>query len=253
MKLKNFALAAATIFFAFSTPLFSAEPDPVKLLEKMDFVLRGSSHDMTVTLNVKTARWQRDYKINVRMKGLDYAFARVLEPAKVAGQGFLRIEGRLWQYLPTAERTILIPPSLMLDNFMGSDFSNDDFVKMSYMARDYRVEEIKPADWEGKAAHYLRLIPNPDAPVTYGQMEVWLLPDSGIPLRWSFYNEKMVHIRTLDFDDIRDFDGHSVPTRWHMKNHRETDRETVVNIISAQFGSDIPDSEFTRQKLEKYP
>ena len=100
------------ILLAFSHPsaVFPAS-EPATLLEQMDNVMRGKSHEMTVTLDVKTKNWERHYKIKVWMKGVDFAFARVMEPAKAQGQGFLRIKTRLWNYLPTAERTILIPPS----------------------------------------------------------------------------------------------------------------------------------------------
>src|SRR3989338_6866916 len=66
--------------------------DPKLLLEQMDRRIRGNSHNITLTLHVKTSRWDRRYKIQVQMKGLDYAFARVLEPPKTEGQGFLRIQ-----------------------------------------------------------------------------------------------------------------------------------------------------------------
>ncbi|MBI1977863.1 MAG: outer membrane lipoprotein-sorting protein, partial [Candidatus Omnitrophica bacterium] len=165
----------------------------------MDLAIRGKSHDMMVSLNVKTKRWERNYKIHVWMKGVDNTFARVLEPPKSAGQGFLRIKTRLWQYLPTAERTILIPPSLMLDHFLGSDFSNDDFVKLSYFARDYDskiVGEEKVSEFD---TYRLELSPHPDAPVTYGKLELWLRKKDAAPVRCKFYNEKLEHIRTLHY------------------------------------------------------
>lgn len=78
-----------------SPNLFAQEFDTKEALEKMDKVLRGNSHQMKVALDVKTKRWQRHYEIEVLMKGVDYAYARVLSPSKVEGQGFLRIETRL--------------------------------------------------------------------------------------------------------------------------------------------------------------
>jgi len=35
----------------------------------------------------------------------------------------------MWNYLPKVDRTIKIPPSMMLQPWMGSNFSNDDLVK----------------------------------------------------------------------------------------------------------------------------
>src|SRR3989338_2027451 len=167
-----FSLLISVLGFA-PVALFAEEVDPKSLLEQMDTVMRGSSQEMTVTMDVKTPRWERHYKLNVWMKGLDFSLARVLEPVRVKGQGFLRIRNRLWNYLPSAERTILIPPSMMLDDFMGSDFSNDDFVKMSYWARDYDARLVGEETVLDHSVYHLELFPKPDAPVTYVKVETW--------------------------------------------------------------------------------
>jgi len=219
----------------------------------MDDILRGKSHDMLVTLFVKTGRWERNYKIRVQMSGVDYAFARVLEPSKTEGQGFLRIQARLWQYLPSAERTILIRPSLMIDDFMGSDFSNDDFVKLSYLPRDYTAEVLAVETLDGFETYHLKLDPLPDAPVTYGKLEIWLRVSDAAPVRWIFYNEKLELIRTLRYSAFKTFGTRNVPTVWHMTNHREKGHETTITILEAEYDLAIEESIFTRQHLEKYP
>ena len=228
-----------------------AEANSTQWLEKMDERLRGPSHEMTVMLDVKTKHWERHYKIRVWMKGLDFALARVLEPPKVKGEGFLRLQTRLWHYLPSAERTILIPPSLMLDHFMGSDFSNDDFVKMSYLARDYDSKIVGEETFDGVASNHLELRPRPDAPVTYGKLEVWLRKEDAAPLRLDFYNEKLEWIRTLHYSQFRTFGTRKVPAVWRMENHKEKDRETTVTILDAKYEIDIADSFFTRQNMER--
>ncbi len=242
------------ILFAAACPaVLAAAPDAAELLRKMDEVLRGPSHEMTVTLDVSTKNWQRHYKLEVRMKGVDHTFARVLEPAKSEGQGFLRVKSRLWNYLPSAERTILIPPSLMLDRFMGSDFSNDDFVKLTYLPRDYDGKIIGEEKKEGFDVYHLELTPHSDAPVVYGKLELWLRKTDAAPVRMDFFNEKMQHIRTLHYSEFKTFGAHELPTVWRMENIKEKDRQTVVAILDAAFGVDIPDAVFTRENLQKYP
>ncbi len=250
MKTKTVLLA----FLAFlGSQSVLAGPDATQLLEQMDDVIRGKSHDMTVTLDVKTKRWERHYRIHVLMKGVDFAFARVLAPPKSEGQGFLRIKTRLWNYLPSAERTILIPPSMMLDDFMGSDFSNDDFVKMSYLARDYDANIKGEEEIDGFGVYHLELTPHPSAPVTYGKLEVWLRRKDAAPVRFVFYNEKMERIRTLHYSNFRSFGDHEVPAVWRMENHKDKGRETTVTILEAQYNINVPDNIFTRGNLEKYP
>lgn len=252
MKIRTLLLFSTLMMLP---PAASAQtPEVNDLLTRMDQVLRGrSSHEMTVSLQVKTPRWERAYKIRVSMKGVDYAFARVLEPSKSEGQGFLRIQSRLWQYLPSAERTILIPPSLMLDDFMGSDFSNDDFVKLSYLPRDYDGAVSGEESINGFDAYRLELTPRPDAPVTYGKLVVWVRKTDAAPLRWDFFNEKLEAIRTLEYSEFNDFGGHEIPTIWKMTNLRDAGRTTTVTVHEAAFEAEIPDTLFTKTNLEKYP
>lgn len=246
-------LSVVLIFFSVQTPVFAKNPDPVKLLERMDFVIRGNSHEMLVSLDVKTKRWKRTYQIRVWMKGVDYAFARVLNPPKSEGQGFLRIKTRLWQYLPSAERTILIPPSLMLDDFLGSDFSNDDFVKLSYFPRDYTSKMIGKEKIDRMETYHLELLPKPDAPVTYGKLEIWLRKSDSAPVKWEFYNERLEHIRTLYYSDFKKFGNKEVPSVWKMENLKDKNRQTTVRIEKAEYEINIENEFFSRKNLEQYP
>ena len=252
MKRTLIALISVALL-SFPPSAVAGKPDPTKLLEQMDYILRGKSHDMTVTLDIKTKRWQRTYKIRVWMKGVDDAFARVLDPPKTAGQGFLRLKTRLWQYLPTAERTVLIPPSLMLDDFLGSDFSNDDFVKLSYFPRDYQSKIVNQEKMEGFDTYHLELLPHPDAPVTYGKLELWLRKKDSAPVRWDFYNEKMERIRRLHYSEFHAFAKHEVPTVWRMENLKDRSRGTTITILDAQYDIEISNALFTQKQLERYP
>lgn len=256
MKAVSFSLitfySLVFVFLSNPSPALSAA-EPVQLLEQMDRVIRGDSHDMTVTLDVTTKNWERHYRLRVWMKGVDLALARVLEPAKVEGQGFLRIKARLWNYLPTAERTLLIPPSMMLDKFLGSDFSNDDFVKLSYLPRDYDAKIVGEETVDGFDVYHLELTPRLDAPVTYGKLEVWLRKSDAAPVRLYFYNEKLDHIRTLHYSEFKTFGSHEMPSVWRMENLKDLDRNTTIRILEATFDMELSDTLFTRERLEQYP
>ncbi|MCG8591173.1 MAG: outer membrane lipoprotein-sorting protein, partial [Proteobacteria bacterium] len=65
------------------------------------------------------------------------SFIRILAPSKDRGSGFLKLHPNLWMYVPRVERTVRIPPSMMLQSWMGSDFTNDDLVRDSSEIDDY--------------------------------------------------------------------------------------------------------------------
>ncbi|MEQ3623625.1 MAG: outer membrane lipoprotein-sorting protein [Marinobacter sp.] len=71
----------------------------------------------------------------------------------LTGVGSLRIDDAMWNYLPKVDRTIKIPPSMMLQPWMGSNFSNDDLVKESSFVDDY-THELAGVDDSGEVTVY---------------------------------------------------------------------------------------------------
>ena len=53
---------------------------------------------------------------------------------------FLKLHPNLWMWVPRVERTLRIPPSMMLQSWMGSDFTNDDLTRDSSEIDDYDHE-----------------------------------------------------------------------------------------------------------------
>jgi hypothetical protein len=51
--------------------------------------------------------------------------------------------------LPSLERTIKLPPSMMTQSFMGTDLTNDDLVKQSSMVVDYSHKILEEEIVEG--------------------------------------------------------------------------------------------------------
>ena len=43
----------------------------------------------------------------------------------------------MWNWLPSINKMIKIPPSMMAQSWMGSDFTNDDLLKEASIVVDY--------------------------------------------------------------------------------------------------------------------
>lgn len=243
------------LFLAVAAPgaAFAAQMDEVEArgwIKRSDLVIRGETQQTLVLLDVKTPDWTRQYEMRFWMRGTDETFARVTAPARVKGQGYLKIKDRLWQYLPSAERTVLIPPSLMLEDFMGSDFSNDDFVKMSYLVRDYTHKYLKSESVSGHPCHVFELLPKPDAAVVYGKLVNWVREKDAAPVRIEFYDDAMKHIRTLDYSDFKMFSDREYPTVWRMTDHVDAGHESVITVREASFNQPVDPEIFTSKNLE---
>ena len=183
------------------------------------------------------------------------SFIRILSPAKDAGTGFLKQERNLWMYVPRVERTMRIPPSMMLQSWMGSDFTNDDLVQESSEIDDYdhRLLGIDPAPegHPGLRAYVVAYHPHEDAPVVWGRIVAWIETEHGTPLRQDFYDEDGTRLRTMRFGEIRALGVRRVPHLWTMTPLDKEGHETRIRIHEFGFDVDIPDQIFTKRHLTR--
>ncbi|MCI5132049.1 MAG: outer membrane lipoprotein-sorting protein, partial [Candidatus Electrothrix sp. EH2] len=110
-----------------------------EIIKKVEDNLNGKTAEMKITMTVKTKRAERTMKMQSWSVGKDKSFIKILYPGKDKGITFLKMDNSMWQYVPRIEKTIKIPASMMLQSWMGSDFSNDDLVRESSISEDYTV------------------------------------------------------------------------------------------------------------------
>ncbi|HLC42324.1 MAG TPA: outer membrane lipoprotein-sorting protein [Methylomirabilota bacterium] len=248
-------IAAALVFLlmGFSSVAWGQELTATEMVRRYDRLLRGDTNQWQIEMVVKTPRWERSYRMNSWMVGERKTLIRVLAPKKSEGQGFLKLEYSLWMYLPTVERTIMIPPSMMLQDFLGSDFSYDDLVKAGRAVDDYTHRLLREESVEGTKTWVIELTPKPEAPVVYGKLILWLRASDYIPLRQEFYDESGTLLKTMHFSGVRQFNDRAIPTRWHLVNEIKKGNSTEMTVLEAKFNLPLRDELFTQRTLERYP
>ena len=183
------------------------------------------------------------------------SFIRIHEPAKDKGSGFLKLHPNLWMYVPRVERTMRIPPSMMLSSWMGSDFTNDDLVRDSSEIDDYSHEllGIEPTvESAGDSrAYVVQYTPREEAAVVWGRIVAWIDIESHAPLRQEFFDEDGEKLRVLVFSDHREIDGRSVPHHWSLTPLEKPGHSTVIEVEEIRFDVEIDDRVFTKRHLEK--
>ena len=114
-----------------------------EIIKKLDQNMRGENITMIMTMKVVSKNHTRTMKMQSFSEGTKKSFTKILYPPKDRGITFLSLNNQMWQYVPKIERVIKIPPSMMLQNWMGSDITNDDMVKQSSIVKDYDVRLLK--------------------------------------------------------------------------------------------------------------
>jgi hypothetical protein len=180
---------------------------------------------------------------------------RIDAPAKDKGTGFLKLHPNLWMYIPRVERTVRIPPSMMLQSWMGSDFTNDDLVRESSELDDYdhRLLGIDSGsgDEAQPRAYVLEYKPHENAAVVWGKILMWLEIESGAPLRQVFYDEEGARIRVMQFSDFRKIGERNVPHHWSMIPLEKPGHSTIIEVEEMQFDLEFGEDLFTTRNLKR--
>ena len=236
---------------SFTSCVFPEELAPRDIVDKSEQLTRADSNYGVYEIQVITPSWQRTMRTKAWELGRNKCFISIIYPAEDKGKNFLKNDYNMWQYIPKIERTIKIPPSMMRDAWMGSDFTNDDLVKESNMVKDYNHILLGEEGIGGNEAYKIELIPKPEAPVVWGKLYLWVRKGDYVPLRKEYYDEQGVLERVLTFSAIKHMDGRDIPTVLEMEPQYKKGRKTIFRILEIHFNKPIEANIFSLQNLKR--
>ena len=239
------------------------------VVKHFEDMYRSTSSISEVELIITKPRSERTLDMKVWTKGEDKALIVITSPAREKDTATLKVDNNLWNYLPRINRTIRIPPSLMMSSWMGSDFTNDDLVRETSFSKDYtyklvgRVsvlithEEASSTETRAKSNEsritgwQVDLIAKPDIVGLWNKIELILSDDGQIPLQAKYYDRKDRLARTIIWSDVKDFDGHVVPSKMVLTPEDEKGQKTEMIYKDIEFNVTVPDDTFSLSQLER--
>lgn len=226
-----------------------AAPDAAKLVKQAIDYYRGTASTATVVMTIHRPDWQRTMTIEAWTRGTRDSLFFITEPARDKGNGTLKKGREMWTYNPKVNRVIKLPPSMMSQAWMGSDFSNNDLAKSDSIIDDYvhSVESVKEAD--GHKVYVIRSVPKPAAPVVWGLQRLFLRDDM-ILLREEFFDEDRQLVKAMTGSDIAMLGGKLFPRIWRMQKADVTDEYTQLEYRQLKFLNDLPERLFTITSLK---
>ncbi len=223
----------------------------LEIIRKSDELTRGDTQSGIYRMVIVRPDWERTMVFEYWSEGTEKMFIRIKEPVKERGVTFLKVEREMWQYVPRINRVIKIPPSMMLQSWMGSDFKNDDLVKESSIVDDYSHALLGREEREEGEAYKLELTPKPEAPVAWDRLVEWIRVEDYMPLRAEFFNERGERVRTIIYSDIREMGGRVVPARFELIEEKKPGRKTIMVLEDLIFDKPIDRSVFTQANLRR--
>jgi len=213
--------------------------------------LRGTSTQSVMRMTIRRPSFTRTLKIRSWSRGTDQAMVEILNPAKEEGVSSLRNEGQMWNYLPKTDQVVRVPTSLMLQSWMGSDFTNDDLMKASSLVRDYRHSIVKYGVLDKERVIQILCVPKPNAPVVWGKIVYFARTSDKLPVREAYYDEKGKLVRTLFMDHFKKMDDRVVPSQITVKKADGSNESTTVIYEKILYDREVAESVFNRDQLRK--
>ena len=244
-------LLVCTIWYTPATWANNGDPDPKEIIRKADEKLKGRTNTSTLKMTIVRPSWQREMVMKSWAKGDEYSLILVTSPARDKGTAFLKREQEMWNWQPTIDRTIKMPPSMMSQSWMGSDFTNDDLVKQSSIVVDYNHKLLGKETIEGRECYKLELIPLEEAAVVWGKILIWIDTQEYMQMKTEFYDEDFYLVNTMLGKEVKEMDGKLLPSVLEVIPAEEEGHKTVVEYLSLDFDADIKDSFFSIQNMKR--
>ncbi|MBI3582565.1 MAG: outer membrane lipoprotein-sorting protein [Nitrospinae bacterium] len=224
--------------------------DPTALIKESEDRIRSATAHSEITMIIESRRWKRTLKLECWYKEGIKARVIIHSPPKEEGIISLKVGDALWNYFPNLNRSIRVHPSMIFQSWMGSDFTNDDFVHESSLINDYThtIEGIDNTD--SGEAYRIILTPKHGAGVVWDRIIYLISKTDHLPVRQDFFDGKGNLIRTLTFYEIKEMDGKTLPTLWIMK-YTGKEGKTILQIDKIKFRVEIPDDLFSLTGIEK--
>lgn len=222
-----------------------------EIIRRADEKTRGLSSQGTMTMTVVRPDWTRTISMKTWSKGREYSLVIITAPARDKGQVFLKLKTEMWNWVPSIDKTIKIPPSMMLQSWMGSDFTNDDLVKQSSIVVDYSHKLLGKEKVREMECYKIELTPLPDAAVVWGKVIMWVTTGGFDQWMAEYYDEDNVLVNVSNSYDIKRMGDRLIPTRMEMAPQHKKGQKTVMHIDDIRFDIKIDEGFFSQQNMKK--
>jgi hypothetical protein len=247
--MKRFWLIFTTFQIAF---IVTAQNYSAKEIVKLaDDKNRGLSSKGEMTMTIVRPDWNRSVTMKAWSKGNDFAMVLITAPPKEKGQVFLKRRSEMWNWVPSIDKMVKIPPSMMLQSWMGSDFTNDDLVQQSSIVKDYTHKLLGKENIRGLECYKIELIPLPDATVVWGKIITWITINGFDLWKSEYFDEDMELVNIENAFDIKKMGDRSIPSRMEIIPVNKKGQKTILEINTMLFDIPIEESFFSQQNMKK--
>lgn len=222
-----------------------------EIIKKADDKMQGASNKSVMKMTIVRPDWKREITMKGWALGRDYSLITITAPARDKGSAFLKRKNEMWNWQPSIDRVVKLPPSMMLQSWMGSDFTNDDLVKESSIVNDYSQTLEQDTMINNMNCFKIVMIPNEEAAVVWGKVLVYIEKENYNQLLVKYYDEDDYLVNTMILSNIRKMGDREIPTHLEMIPADEPNNKTVIDYLEMEFNLGIKESFFSLQNMKR--
>lgn len=230
---------------------FANAQDAAEIIRRAEDKLRGASSYSEMKMTVVRPDWSREVTLKSWSVGTEKSLILITGPARDKGVAFLKRDQEIWNWQPTIDRSIKMPPSMMMQSWMGSDFTNDDLVRESSILKDYNHRILGEEMIGDRKCWKIELQPKPEAAVVWGKIQMWIDKTDYLQLKTTFYDEDDYLVNTMQGKAIKQLGGKLLPSIMEVIPAEEEGHKTILEYITLDFDISLKDDFFSVQNMKR--
>lgn len=241
---------SVVVFIALLTAGITGAQDAKEIVAKSYENTNGKTSRGTMSMTIVRPSWSRTIEMKTWSRGTDYSMVLITAPAKEKGQVFMKREKEMWNWVPRINRMIKLPPSMMTQSWMGSDFTNDDLVNQASVVNDYTHKILGSEKLQGYDCYKIEMIPKPDAPIVWGKVITWITKEGYMTFKNEYYDDDDELVNTEEASDVKKMGNRTIPTTFTITPHDNEGQKTIMKFISIEFDAEISETFFSQQNMK---
>jgi len=250
MKALKSMLIVGILVFGILSPVTAQDAKEIVRKSETKFNGEKSSYSEMI-MTIVRPKYKRTIEMKSWAETAGNSLTLITAPAKEQGQTFLKNGNNLWSWNPTIQRLIKLPPSMMSQGWMGSDYTNDDILKESSYVKDYTHRILGNEIVDGFKCYKIELMPLKNSNVIWGKIILWITEKDFLGMKEEFFDEDEVLVKTHLASKITVFDDRQLPSVLEIIPADEPGNKTIVIIKKMKFNINIDQEFFSQQNMKR--
>jgi outer membrane lipoprotein-sorting protein len=240
-----------SLLLIYAMPVRGQDLPAAEIVRKANDKFNGEKSGYSeMAMTVVRPTWERTVNFKSWMLGTEFSLTLITAPAREKGQTFLKRGNEMWNWNPAINRLIKLPPSMMSQGWMGSDYTNDDILKESSIVNDYNHEIVGEETVNGRLCYKIKMTAKPEADVIWGSRVWWVDKTEFIVLKAELYDEDGYLVRSETGGDLKTFEGRLLPSTLELVPAESQGNKTIVKILDMKFNINLNENFFSQQNMK---